>query len=147
MTDQTMTQEQVQARIADWLERVHDLYATIKDWVQPIEGFRVVEHQDATMYEELMHRFGISPQAMPTLDFYDDNDLIARVKPIGLWIIGANGRVDLMSRNGGAQIIDESEPFQGSKWIAHDREDFLEGQLLTKDYLLRKLGIPKHECV
>ncbi len=147
MNDQNITQEQVEVRIADWLKRVHDLYAIIKAWLQPIEGFRVVEHQDSTMYEELMHRFGIGPQAMPTLDIYEDDDLIARVKPIGLWIIGANGRVDLMSRNGGAQIIDESEPFQEPKWLAHDREHFLDGQLLTRDYLLRILGIPTHECV
>lgn len=147
MNEKVITQELVQDRVVDWVKRVDNLYMTIKDWLHPIEGCRVVEHQDATMYEELMHRFGLRPQAMPTLDIYQDDELIARMKPIGLWIIGANGRVDLMSRHGGAQIIDESEPFQESKWIAHDREHFLEGQLLTRDYVLRKLGMPNHECV
>ncbi len=147
MSKNMVTQEHVQARVDDWIRRVQHLYAEIKDWVKAIDGLQFEERQNATMYEELMQRFGIDPQPMPTLDLYEGGDLIARVKPIGLWIIGANGRVDLMLRHGGIQLVDESEQFQNAKWVAHDREHFMEGQLLTKELFLHLLGVKSHECV
>ncbi len=147
MNDEKITQEQVEARIADWVNRVGDLYQTIKEWVRPIEGLRVEEHQNVTMYEEPMQRFSLSPQPMSTLDLYDGDVLIARVKPIGIWVIGANGRVDLFLRQGAVQLVDESERLQAAKWIAHDREHFTDGQLLTRDYFLQTLGVQQHDHV
>lgn len=147
MTENQMTQQQVQARVDDWVKRVQKLYDEIKGWLKPVEGLRVEENQNASMYEELMQQFGIRPQPMPTLDIYEGTNLIARLKPIGLWIIGANGRVDLMLRDGAIVLVDESEQFQASKWMAHDRHNFILGQALTKDHFLHLLGIQKHECV
>lgn len=147
LTENKMTQQQVQARVDDWMIRVHRLYDQIKDWLKPLAAVRFDEHQNATLYEELMQKFGISPQPMPTLDIYEGDHLIARLKPIGLWIIGANGRVDLMSHEGGVILVDESQPFQPSQWVAHDKHHFKEGRNLTSEYFLTLLGLRKHECV
>ena len=147
MTQNQITEQQVQARVDDWVKRVQGLYDDIKNWLKPVEGLRIDENQNATMYEELMEEVGISPRPMPTLDIYDGEELIARLKPIGLWIIGANGRVDLMRQGGAVVLVDESEQFQVSKWIAHDRKHYMAGQALTKELFLCLLGIQKHECV
>lgn len=147
MTEKQITQQQVQARVDDWVNRVHQLYDEIKGWLNPIEGLRVDETQNVTLYEELMQRFAISPQPMPTLDIYEGVNLIARIKPIGLWIIGVNGRVDLMLRDGAIVLLDESEQLQPSKWMAHDRHNFIQGKALSRDHFLHLLGIQRHECV
>jgi len=147
MTENQITEQHVQARVDDWVKRVQRLYDDIKSWLKTVEGLRVDENQNATMYEELMEKVGISPQPMPTLDIYDGVNLIARLKPIGLWVIGANGRVDLMRKGGAVVLVDESDQFQPSKWMAHDRQHYMVGQALTQDYFLRLLGIEKHECV
>ncbi len=147
MSDIQMTQEQVQGRVDDWGRRVQNLYNEITTWLKPIERLRVDENQNATMYEEMMQKFSISRKTMPTLDVFDGDELIARLKPIGLWIIGANGRVDLLLREGAIVLLDESEQFQEPKWMAHDKCNFRNGLELTKDFFLQLLGIEKHECV
>ena len=142
-----MTEKNVQASVDDWIKRLQKLYSQIKEWVMPIEGIRVVENQNAVMYEELMQKFSISPKPIPTLDIYDGDDLIARLKPIGLWVIGARGRVDLMLRDGAVILVDESQESDPSRWVAHDKLNFRKGQDLSSEYLLNMLGLAKHECV
>ena len=147
MTENQITEQHVRARVNDWVKRVQNLYDDIISWLEPVEGLKVEQRQNATMYEELMKKFGISPQSMPTLDIYEEGNLFARLKPIGLWIIGANGRVDLMRKGGAVLLVDESDQFQPPKWMAHDRQHYMEGQALTEDSFLRLLGIEKNESV
>jgi hypothetical protein len=54
LTENEITLDQVQARIDDWTKRVQALYDDIKTWLKPIEGLRLDENQNATLYEELM---------------------------------------------------------------------------------------------
>ncbi len=107
----------VMRRLQDWQRRVHDLYDSIQqglgaDFVLDRSG----KHR--TM-EEMVQRAGISAEAIPAIDILrverSDGQLLATILPRYLWILGANGRLDLrLNRPGGRvasyALTDRSRP-------------------------------------
>ena len=47
------------------------------------------------IYEDMMQRFDVPAQHFPIRSLLRHDDVVGRLEPRGLWIIGANGRFDL----------------------------------------------------
>lgn len=97
----------VEDSVDDWLKRLETLKITMQGWLP--NGMQIVARPPAKMYEEMMIKFGVPPADMPTFDVREGDKRIMRVQPKGLWIIGANGRVDLITPAASYILVDKAE--------------------------------------
>ena len=141
MIDNTLTKEEIEKRIDDWESRILNLYASIREWLKEVPSYIPKKQSDVTMYEELMQKYDIPEKTLNSLDIYDDKNIVVTIKPIGLWIIGANGRVDILFKGGAITLVDESKRFQTPSWIAHRRPRKDKGVKFDKNFLFDLLGI------
>lgn len=115
---ETMTEinkQHVEKRVRDWKKRVTDLYSDIKIWLKDTEySFKV--GSKVTMYEELMSQFGVPATEIDTADIHKSKQFILTIKPKGLWIIGANGRIDILTTKGSYLLMDSAEQFSKPQW-------------------------------
>jgi hypothetical protein len=70
----------------------------------------IANRTPTVMHEELMRKFNVPPTQMPTFEVIRGTERVMRVQPKGLWIIGANGRVDLITKKASYILVDEAEP-------------------------------------
>jgi hypothetical protein len=114
----------VERRAKDWIERLGDLRSRMADWVQEAPEFatlRLVDLAPLPMSEEPMRRFAVPSEEMPVFELRAGSKRIMRFQPKGLWIIGANGRVDLTTKSASRILVDRSEPLAGpSLWQMYD---------------------------
>ena len=115
----------VLARLHDWRDRVHRLYAEIEDGLGAEYVYdRMGKHRTE---ESVVQGAGVAPSDVPAIDVLrieaPGGELRAVIQPRHLWIVGANGRLDLIvARRSGAgrrlfEIIDMSRPMSGaSDW-------------------------------
>lgn len=106
----------IQKRVDDWKKRVDDLYGSINNWILQKSNYSCRFGQHTAMFEDLMKTFEIPKQNINTLDVLLNQKIILAFKPKGLWIIGANGRIDIISAKGSYTIVDIAEPFQAPQW-------------------------------
>src|SRR5262249_13898337 len=82
----------------------------------------------AAMHEELMKKKGVLPRDLPTLEILHDGEVRATLRPHGLWIIGANGRVDLKIGSQLYFVVDRAKTFDVPSWYvspATDRQNLV----------------------
>ena len=112
---QTRWHQRVQYRVSDWLSRLDNLSALIKSWLP--SSMSIISRSPVMLREELMVKFGVPSANMPSFDIFEGNTRIMRVQPKGLWIIGANGRVDLITPKSSYIVVDKSSPEESeSSW-------------------------------
>ena len=93
-----ITTDDVQRRISDWLARLDDLLGSVKTWAGA-HGWKWTD--DALpMHEQMMIEFNVAPQNQPSLKLVGPAGDFVWIKPKALWVIGANGRVDVYSPKG-----------------------------------------------
>lgn len=91
------TKRQVQMRIANWRRRIEALYDQIEAWATREWGDGCVVRGTAPQAEEyMMRKLHIPPGKLPTLTVRAGNRTI-EFSPRCLWIIGANGQLDVMA--------------------------------------------------
>jgi len=127
----------VEKRVKDWKKRISDLYAAVKDWTRHTE-YSLKTGGKLTIYEELMAQFNVHPAQVDTADIYKEERIILTIKPKGLWIIGANGIIDILSAKGSYIIVDIAEQFKTPKWKLFNG-DKRNGVDLTKQSFLNLL--------
>jgi hypothetical protein len=143
-----VSREQVLRRLEDWRDRVHSLYDEIERVLQN-SGFQFNREGKHTSSEEFPQRVGISHSEQPRIDILrivrSDGSNAAVLSPRGLWIIGANGRIDLriVPAIGGSRtymLVDQSEPFAGpAQWIRMPIDSPFERERFDPQWLLSKL--------
>ena len=106
---------QIERQVSDWKRRVAKLYSEISTWLKNTE-YTLKNGHKLIMYEELMAQFGIPSTEIDTMDIYNGKSFILTLKPKGLWIIGANGRVDILTTNGNYMLVDKAEHFAPPQW-------------------------------
>ena len=116
VTEQKLDTDHVRRRVDDWEERLNDLYATIESWLP--DGWTARMGPPVLMHAELMREFQVAPRQLPTLELADESGQSARLEPRGLWIVGANGRVDLKHDDHHYFIVDRAENFERPDWQA-----------------------------
>ena len=116
VTEQKLDADHVRRRVDDWEERLNDLYATIESWLP--NGWTAGKGPPVLMHAELMREFQVAPRQLPTLELASESGEPARLEPRGLWIVGANGRVDLKRDGHHYLIVDRAENFERPDWQA-----------------------------
>jgi hypothetical protein len=137
MVEKEVTKEDIQKRIDDWRKRISSLYDMIAEWVASDSRYRCMRHPGIQMYEELMQKLSVRPEVLELLDVYRDKDLVATIKPIGLWIIGANGRLDILTRNGATILVDKAEKFHKPRWVAYSSTNGKHARRFDKSYFVQ----------
>jgi hypothetical protein len=119
-----INRELVADSVRDWLARLHTFFQTVRTWAVE-HGWRVDDSGTVGMHEEPMQRFNMAPTTQPTLRLEKDGGY-ALFKPKGLWVIGANGRIDLYTSKGTFIIVDLAERGMPPRWTifraSHKRE-------------------------
>ena len=119
-----LTKEHVEERVADWQSRLTGLFDQVSVWAKSA-GWVVDSHSAAPMHEELMRKYGV-PAALQPLLRVENAKGYALFKPKGLWVIGANGRIDLYTSKGSFIIVDLADYKGSPKWtifrVTHKRE-------------------------
>ena len=143
--DRPIAATQVLNRLRDWQERTHRLYDFIARTLGSHYKYdRAGKHRSA---EEPVQRAGLPKDQVPALDILrierPDGVLRATIMPRGLWIIGANGRLDLRVLKSETKqkqyfLIDKSTPLSGAEntsWYIVDPTDRLDQKPLTEQLL------------
>jgi len=110
--------EHVRRRIENWLDRLETLFSDIAAWAAA-QGWTALPQEPVPMREDLVERAGLLAPDQPSLLLRSPDGAELWVKPKGLWVIGANGRVDFYTPKGGLTLVDTADPFEPPRWILH----------------------------
>jgi uncharacterized DUF497 family protein len=110
----SLTRHAVERRVDDWGSRIEALYNQIEAWLPP--EWSADRRGTVEMHEELMQRFNISPRELPKLNLLNKGKIAGSIEPRGLWIIGANGRLDFSRGRERNVIVDTAESFAAPQW-------------------------------
>ncbi len=86
----------VVAEVDEWVRRVEMLFGEIEGWARA-EGLRPLRDRTILLSEELMQRYAVPDRDMPMLDLMDGETPVVTFKPDGLWLIGFNGLIDVIT--------------------------------------------------
>lgn len=89
--------EAVVSQVEEWRARLEDLYGTIEDYhsrLPEVLNTRVFRGSILQAPEPPLSQFRVAPQMLPTLAIVSDQKRLSFV-PSALWIVGAQGRVDV----------------------------------------------------
>jgi hypothetical protein len=136
-TSSDIDRTHVEQRVRDWLDRINSLYAQIEGWLPA--GWTAARRGAARMREELMAKFELPAEEMPVLELSYRGKPSARLEPRGLWIIGANGRLDLFRGDNHYIIVDAAENFGTPEWHIAPLSDRRNLQRLTAQTLASAL--------
>ena len=134
-----VTVEDLRRRIDDWTVRLSKLYSDVEEWVGQLGTYTTRRVRNVRMYEELMEQFSLDAEMLDSLDVRKGSDLVMTLRPVGLWTIGANGRVDLLFRTGSVILVDRAKPFHPPQWTAFSLENKKNGEPFTQSTMLRML--------
>jgi len=121
------------SRINDWKKRISDLYSLVKKWLIEKPGYEIKLYNKVNMYEELMEKYEIEKQLLDVADIFKKDKLILSIKPVGLWILGGNGRVDLITRSESFIMVDLAGKYEDPKWTVFKSGDRRNGQVFSKE--------------
>ena len=115
ITETNITPQHVEQRVADWERRIDGLYTQIESWLPA--GYSAQRDRTMLMHEEMMQKFGVAAKKLPILEITRDSVPVAKIEPRGLWIIGANGQLDMIVGKNQYVIVDTAENFASPSWI------------------------------
>ena len=118
LTRDELTRDHVDHRVDDWSKRIENLYRRVER--QLPAGWTAQRGLPVTMHEVLMQRLGVPQRKLPTLELLRDGAVCIRFRPYGLWIIGTNGRIDLVKGQDRYFLLDHAGAFETADWhVAH----------------------------
>jgi hypothetical protein len=136
-TSREIDHDHIVRRVDDWAHRIEELYRLVEGWL-PV-GWTVHQRGTVQMREELMQKFRVPARELPVLELVHDRKVYAHIEPRGLWIIGANGRLDLFSGPRHHVIVDAAENFQPPDWRIASLSDRQNPQPLNRDTFVSAL--------
>lgn len=114
VTSADITREHVEERVQNWKARIEGLYDQLEEWLPA--NWHAHRHETVQMNEQMMREFSVAPVRLHALKLKSDDGELAEVEPRGLWIVGANGRLDLLTAEEHYIIVDRAENFAAPQW-------------------------------
>ena len=114
LTQDELTRGHVERRVTDWFNRIEDLYRQVERDLPA--GWTAKPGLQVTMHEALMKKFDVPQRDLPTLELQRDAAVRVKFRPDGLWIIGANGRIDLVKGQEHYFLLDHARTFEAADW-------------------------------
>lgn len=96
----------VLVRVQDWIQRINNLYLDVWSWIPDRHDLRADQSRTVSFSEDLMQSYAIADRDLPVLDIIFGDQVIVSFVPRALWIVGARGRIDLITRTGTRLLID-----------------------------------------
>lgn len=124
-----VTREHIESRVDEWRQRLHDLFSDVIIWARA-QGWRVDDSGRVPMHEQLMRQFDMPATDQPVLRL-DGEQGYALFRPKALWVIGANGRVDLFTARGAFTIVDLAEAGEAPRWTVYGGNKSPNGALFS----------------
>ncbi|MFH1035830.1 MAG: hypothetical protein V1806_15090 [Pseudomonadota bacterium] len=116
--------EDIEQRLVDWQQRLNELYSSVQSWLPSNMGYQIDTSGSVVMNEELMKRRNISAVNLPTMTITHNSERVLYFEPKGLWVIGANGRVDVFGKESTWVLVDISDRFASeTKWKVTEPSD------------------------
>lgn len=131
----------VVAEVEDWIFRLDVLYNDVESWLSTHRDFRFERNRTVTMSEEMMQNFAVTDRDVPILDVIEGDQVVASFVPRGLWMIGAWGRVDVITRSQTTILVatrDKEE--EELRWELVSPEDRRKRVPFNKDSLIAIVG-------
>jgi hypothetical protein len=108
--------ETVRGRVTDWIARLNALFDKLETWAAEVPNARVERDHMPQQIEDSLTRFSVKVREVPTFTaFVDRKNRIAFV-PSALWIVGANGRVNVTTNYRQYALLDLAQPGTSSDW-------------------------------
>lgn len=85
----------VKTRLTDWNSRLNNLYSRLDSWVKRLPNVTASHGETKQLIEPLMKQFHVAAQRIPTYTVIVDHTWRIAFIPSVLWIVGANGRIDI----------------------------------------------------
>ncbi len=111
-----MDRDYINHRVSNWLSRIDNLYDQIQEWCRIIPNTTSSLGTPNVMNEKLMNDFAIEVKNMPVLNVLKQGELELVIRPKGLWVMGANGRIDILTSKGSRILVDMAENFSTPNW-------------------------------
>ena len=86
-----------------------------------------------------MRKFDVPAASVPTLSFAHKSGAAASLIPRGLWVVGANGRLDLTASGQRYLVLDLADSFTCPEWHVCTAQDRWTREPFTPDWLNRML--------
>jgi hypothetical protein len=115
---QRITKEYVENRITEWVTRLDSLFDQVQEWVVDQSEWMAERSIVRQQEEELMRLHRIPPRQVPFLTLWADKkkNRVSLV-PSALWIIGADGRVNITTNKRQFILVDRRNGHDGcSDW-------------------------------
>jgi len=105
-------------RIDDWVKRLGQLRQRVDGWIseRPDKDLHADDAPAVPMREYLMQQYNIPERSMPAFRVLKRDKQLALFRPVGLWVIGANGRVDVFTGKAAPILVDSARPFEEPAW-------------------------------
>lgn len=130
----------VERRLDDWSDRISRLYTSVEGWLPA--GISANRNNSVPVSEELMKKYQVGTRHLPILTMEKNGQWIGKIVPKGLWIIGANGRLDLFVKSSHFILVDRAENFSSPLWmIAPSTNRRLEQKELNSETFLKALNV------
>lgn len=103
-----LTKDDVERRVEDWIDRLNQLYHKIEHWHDelPLELQGEIVHKNLPQRPEpLLAQFAVEPRRVPSLSITNKNGRYVFI-PSAIWIVGANGRINVSTPNEMLLLID-----------------------------------------
>lgn len=95
----------VRRRVNDWIRRLNLLYNQLDEWRQDVPGTRVLHGELQQTIEYMMMEMKVPARNVPTYTILKGKERIAFV-PSVIWIVGANGRVNITTNTRQYTLVD-----------------------------------------
>lgn len=126
--------------VEDWHNRLTALYAQVKAWLADHGHISFDQLRTVTMSEEPMREFAVSDRELPVLDVLQSDQVIASLVPRGLWLIGAWGRVDIITKDKTLTVVAKKRDNGEFEWVLISPEGVRQTVAFDKSILLELLG-------
>ncbi len=112
----------IKKRVDDWEKRIEDIIALCNTWATE-ENLTLALGRKQKMHEGLMKTFHVPMREINSADIISNDKIIATIKPFGLWILGANGRMDILTSKANFVLIDTAKQFESPMWKLFTKEN------------------------
>lgn len=130
-------------RLDDWQQRIAAIYAQAEAWGAR-EGLTADRSRTIIMSEDLMQKFAIPDRELAILDLSRGEAPVMSIVPAGLWVIGSNGRIDIITHERSAILLDASRDIGITRWVYIVRGEHREAQPWDETAFRDLIGVEVH---
>ncbi len=118
-----------------WIKKVEQLYSQIEETLKNEPEVEYKTDQMMLMREELMEKYGIPPKKVPIFDLFIAKQLKATFKPVGLWVVGAKGRIDILTQEGAYTLVDTGDDDTFPNWKVFSSKNKGKGEPFNTNFI------------